>query len=93
MAVGSGSLIYRRDKTGKDITDVNELFDPKYKGKVTMLSEDEDTVGSVLLADGVEPEKATLDQAMNAIDRIEKAVGTDRFGASRQRLRPRPAQG
>ena len=33
-----------------------------------------DTVGSVLLADGVEPEKASLDQAMNAIDRIEKAA-------------------
>jgi spermidine/putrescine transport system substrate-binding protein len=71
---GQVLLIYRRDKTGKDITNVNELFDPKYKGKVTMLSEMRDTVGSVLLADGVEPEKATLDQAMNAIDRIEKAA-------------------
>ena len=53
----------------------------------------EDTVGSVLLADGVEPEKATLDQAMNAIDRIEKAAGTDDSALHRQRLRPRPAQG
>jgi spermidine/putrescine transport system substrate-binding protein len=71
---GQVILIYRKDKTGKDLTNVNELFDPKYKGKVTMLSEMRDTVGSVLLADGVEPEKATLDQAMNAIDRIEKAA-------------------
>jgi spermidine/putrescine transport system substrate-binding protein len=71
---GQVLLIYRRDKTGKDITNVNELFDSKYKGKVTMLSEMRDTVGSVLLADGVEPEKASLDQAMNAIDRIEKAA-------------------
>lgn len=71
---GQVLLIYRKDKTGKDITNVNDLFDPKYKGKVTMLKEMRDTVGSVLLADGVEPEKATLDQVMNAIDRIEKAT-------------------
>jgi spermidine/putrescine transport system substrate-binding protein len=71
---GQVLLIYRRDKTGKDITDVNELFDPKYKGKVTMLSEMRDTVGSVLLADGVEPENASLDQVMKAIDKIESAA-------------------
>ena len=71
---GQVILIYRKDKTGKDLTDVNELFDPKYKGKVTMLSEMRDTVGSVLLADGVEPEKASFDQVMNAIDKIEKGA-------------------
>lgn len=70
---GQVILIYRKDKTGGDLTSVNDLFDPKFKGKVTMLSEMRDTVGSVLLADGVEPEKATLDQVMNAIDKIEKA--------------------
>jgi spermidine/putrescine transport system substrate-binding protein len=71
---GQVILIYRRDKTGGDLTSVNDLFDPKFKGKVTMLTEMRDTVGSVLLADGVEPEKATLDQVMNAIDKIEKAA-------------------
>jgi spermidine/putrescine transport system substrate-binding protein len=70
---GQVLLIYRKDKTGRDLTNVNDLFDPKLKGKVTMLTEMPDTVGSVLLADGVEPEKASLDQVMNAIDRIEKA--------------------
>jgi spermidine/putrescine transport system substrate-binding protein len=70
---GQVVLMYRKDKTGKDLKSVNDLFDPKYKGKVTMLTEMRDTVGSVLLADGVEPEKASLDQVMNAIDKIEKA--------------------
>ena len=70
---GQVLLIYRKDKTGGDLTSVNDLFDPKFKGKVTMLTEMRDTVGSVLLADGVEPEKASLDQVMNAIDKIEKA--------------------
>jgi spermidine/putrescine transport system substrate-binding protein len=66
-------LIYRKDKTGGDLTSVNDLFDPKFKGKVTMLSEMRDTVGSVLLGNGIEPEKATKDQALEAIEKIAKA--------------------
>jgi spermidine/putrescine transport system substrate-binding protein len=66
-------VIYRKDKVGGDLESVNDLFDPKFKGKVTMLTEMRDTVGSVLLADGIEPEKATKDQALEAIDKIEKA--------------------
>jgi spermidine/putrescine transport system substrate-binding protein len=67
-------LIYRRDKIGGDITSVNDLFDPKLKGKVTFLTEMRDTVGSVLLARGVEPEKATKDQALEAIEMLDKAA-------------------
>jgi spermidine/putrescine transport system substrate-binding protein len=70
---GQVLLIYRKDKTGGDVTSVNQLFDPKFKGKVTMLSEMRDSVGSVLLGDGVDPENASLDQVMNAIDKVEKA--------------------
>ena len=70
---GQVLLIYRKDKTGGDITSINDLFDPKFKGKVTMLTEMRDTVGSVLLGNGVDPEKATKDQALEAIDKIAKA--------------------
>jgi spermidine/putrescine transport system substrate-binding protein len=66
-------LIYRKDKTGGDLTSINDLFDPKFKGKVTMLTEMRDTVGSVLLGQGIKPEEATKDQALTAIDKIEKA--------------------
>jgi spermidine/putrescine transport system substrate-binding protein len=71
---GQVILIYRKDKTGGPITSVNDLFDPKFKGKVTMLSEMRDTVGSVLLGEGIKPEDATLDQVMTAIEKIEKAT-------------------
>jgi spermidine/putrescine transport system substrate-binding protein len=70
---GQVLLIYRRDRTGGELTSVNDLFDPKFKGRVTMLTEMRDTVGSVLLADGVEPEEATKDQALAAIEKVEKA--------------------
>ncbi|HKP91321.1 MAG TPA: spermidine/putrescine ABC transporter substrate-binding protein [Thermoleophilaceae bacterium] len=70
---GQVILIWRKDKTGGPLTSINDLFDPKFKGKVTMLSEMRDTVGSILLADGVKPEDATLDQVMTAIDKVAKA--------------------
>jgi spermidine/putrescine transport system substrate-binding protein len=70
---GQVGLIYRKDLTGGDVTSVNDLFDPKFKGKVTFLTEMRDSVGSVLLAEGIEPEKATKDQALAAIDKLEKA--------------------
>jgi spermidine/putrescine transport system substrate-binding protein len=70
---GQVLLIYRRDKTGRDLTSVNDLFDPRFKGKVTFLTEMRDSVGSVLLAQGVQPEKATKKQALDAIEMIEKA--------------------
>ena len=70
---GQVLLIYRKDMTGGDLTSINDLFDPKFKGKVTMLTEMRDTVGSVLLGEGIDPEKATKDQALAAIEKIEKA--------------------
>jgi spermidine/putrescine transport system substrate-binding protein len=70
---GQVGLTYRKDLTGGDLRSVNDLFDSKFKGKVTFLSEMRDTVGSVLLGDGVEPEKATKDQALAAIEKLEKA--------------------
>ena len=71
---GQVGLIYRRDLTKGDLTSVNDLFDPKFKGKVTFLTEMRDSVGSVLLAEGIEPEKATLDQVMSAIEKLEKGA-------------------
>ena len=69
---GQTALIYRKDLVGGDLTSFNDLFDPKFKGKVTFLSEMRDSVGAVLLANGVKPEEASLDQVMAAIERLEK---------------------
>jgi len=70
---GQVLLIYRRDRTGGELTSINDLFDPKFKGRVTMLTEMRDTVGSVLLGEGIDPEDATKDQALAAIEKVEKA--------------------
>jgi spermidine/putrescine transport system substrate-binding protein len=57
-----------------DVTSINDLFDPKYKGRVTMLAEMRDTVPLVMKADGVDPAKASTDEWLAAIDKIQDAV-------------------
>jgi spermidine/putrescine transport system substrate-binding protein len=57
-----------------DITSINDLFDPKYKGQVTMLTEMRDTVALVMKADGVELASASEQDWQDAIDKIQEAV-------------------
>jgi spermidine/putrescine transport system substrate-binding protein len=57
-----------------DVTSINDLFDPRYRGKVTMLTELRDTVPLVLKADGIDPNEATTEQWLDAIDRLEQAA-------------------
>ncbi len=61
-------------KLAPDVKSVNDLFDPKYKGKVTMLSEMRDTVPLVMKADGIDPADATKQQWLDTIDKLRKAV-------------------
>jgi spermidine/putrescine transport system substrate-binding protein len=67
---GIAGIIYRKDKVKRTPKSVDDLFDPDYKGKVTMLSEMRDTVGIVAAWQGADPEKASVDEFMKAIDKI-----------------------
>lgn len=70
---GMAGIGYNPKKTGRDLDSVEDLFDPKFKGQVTMLTEMRDTLGLILLAAGKDPANATLEDAKAACDRITKA--------------------
>ena len=57
-----------------DVTSINDLFDPEYKGQVTMLTEMRDTVPLVMKADGIDPAEATTEDWLAAIDKIREAA-------------------
>ena len=57
-----------------DIKSVNDLFDPKYKGKVTVLTEMRDTVPLMLKADGIDPAEATKEEWLAEIEKLQDAV-------------------
>ena len=62
------------EKLAPDVRSVNDLFDPKYKGKVTMLSEMRDTVPLVMKADGVDPAEADKQDWLDAIEKLREAA-------------------
>ena len=62
------------EKLAPDVRSVNDLFDPKYRGKVTMLSEMRDTVPLVMKADGVDPTEASKQDWLDAIDKLRGAT-------------------
>lgn len=56
-----------------EIDEVKDLFDPKYKGKVTMLTEMRDTVPLILQSEGIQPDEATKEDWLAAIDKLREA--------------------
>ncbi len=70
---GMTGIVYRKDKVKREPRTVNDLFDPAYRGKVTLLRELYDTVPMVLLGMGADPKTASVDELMKAIDKVEEA--------------------
>jgi spermidine/putrescine transport system substrate-binding protein len=52
----------------KGLRTIEDLFAPQNKGKIVVLSEMRDTVGIILLSQGVDLQTVTEDQFMNAVD-------------------------
>jgi len=59
---------------GNDIHSMRDLFDPKYKGKVTLLDEMRDTVPLVMQMQGADPKNFTKEDWEKAIDFLKKEV-------------------
>jgi spermidine/putrescine transport system substrate-binding protein len=76
---GATGIGYNIKKTGRELKSVKDFFDPKFKGHVTMLSEPYDAASTVLLGDGIDCSKATIDQLLGAIEKIKKANDDGQF--------------
>jgi spermidine/putrescine transport system substrate-binding protein len=61
-------------KKAPEIKATADLFDPKYKGKVTMLAEMRDTVPLVMQSEGINPDDASKEDWLSTIDKIKEAV-------------------
>jgi spermidine/putrescine transport system substrate-binding protein len=69
---GMTGIGYNPKKTGRELTSMNDIFDPKFKGQVTMLTEMRDTIGLVMLADGKDPANVTKADVTAAAAKIKK---------------------
>jgi spermidine/putrescine transport system substrate-binding protein len=69
---GMTAIGYNKSKTGRDLNSINDLFDPKFKGKVSMLTDPRDSAGLVLISQGKKTADATIDDIQAAIDKIDQ---------------------
>ncbi|WP_028058190.1 ABC transporter substrate-binding protein [Candidatus Solirubrobacter pratensis] len=76
---GATGIGYNPKNTGRELKSIDDLFDPAFKGRVTMLSEPYDSACSVCLTMGVDPTHATIDQILAAIEKISKANDAGQF--------------
>ncbi len=65
---------WNTEKNPKGVRTIEDLFSPQNKGKIVVLSEMRDTIGVILLSQGVDITKVTEDQFMNAVDFMAKKI-------------------
>lgn len=71
---GFAGIAYNREVTGRDLTSMDDLWDPKFKGKIGVLSEMRDTLGLIALAEGVDISKPSLKALQPALDILRDKV-------------------
>ncbi|AFM17752.1 spermidine/putrescine-binding periplasmic protein [Mycolicibacterium chubuense NBB4] len=69
---GMVGLAYNRKATGRDIRTINDLWDPAFKGRVSMLSDTQDGLGMVMLSQGSSIEDPTTEGVQKAVALIKE---------------------
>lgn len=71
---GFAGIAYNSDVTGREITSVDELFDPEFAGRVGALTEMRDTIGVIAMSLGIDISTlATFADAQPAFDKLQEA--------------------
>jgi spermidine/putrescine transport system substrate-binding protein len=67
---GMSAIAYNPEKTGREIKSIGDLFDPKFKGKVSMFTDPHDSAGLMVLLAGKKTEDAGIDDVLAGIEKI-----------------------
>jgi spermidine/putrescine transport system substrate-binding protein len=71
---GFAGIAYNIDATGREITSVDDLFDPEFAGRVGALTEMRDTIGIIAMSLGINISNLTsFDEAAPAFDKLQEA--------------------
>ncbi|CAN5570660.1 spermidine/putrescine ABC transporter substrate-binding protein [soil metagenome] len=69
---GLTGLAYNKAATGREITKIDDLWDPAFKGKVSLLSDMQDGLGMIMLSQGSSLEEPTEQTVQKAVDLIKE---------------------
>ena len=71
---GFAGVAYNLDETGRELTSVEDLFDPAFAGKIGMNTEMRDTMGLIMMSLGVDISTvSTFDEAAEAFAKLDQA--------------------
>ena len=69
---GMVGLAYNKAATGRPITKIDDLWDPAFKGKVSLLSDTQDGLGMIMSSQGNSPEHPTMETVQKAVDLVKE---------------------
>jgi spermidine/putrescine transport system substrate-binding protein len=69
---GLVGIAYNRAATGRDIKTIDDLWDPKFKGKVSMFSDAQDGLGMLMLSQGGSVTQPTTEAVQKAADMVKE---------------------
>jgi spermidine/putrescine transport system substrate-binding protein len=69
---GMVGLAYNKAATGRPITKIEDLWDPAFKGRVSLLSDLQDGLGMVMMSQGSSPEDPSTDSVTRAADLVRE---------------------
>jgi spermidine/putrescine transport system substrate-binding protein len=72
---GMVGLAYNRDLAGREITSIDDLWDPAFAGQVSLFSDFQDGLGMIMLSQGNTPVEPTTDAVQAASDKVAEESG------------------
>jgi spermidine/putrescine transport system substrate-binding protein len=69
---GMVGLAYNRAATGRDIRTIDDLWDPAFKGRVSLFSDVQDGLGMIMLSQGNSPEDPSTDSITQAVNLVRE---------------------
>jgi spermidine/putrescine transport system substrate-binding protein len=69
---GLVGLAYNRAATGRDIKTIDDMWDPAFRGKVSLFSDAQDGLGMIMLSQGNSVENPSTETVQKAVDLVRE---------------------
>ena len=69
---GLVGIAYNKAATGKDIKTIDEMWDPAFKGRVSLLSDSQDGLGMIMLSQGSSVSEPSTESVQKAVDLVRE---------------------
>ena len=69
---GLVGIAYNKAATGRDIKTIDDMWDPKFKGKVSLFTDSQDALGMLMMSQGNSPAEPNSDAIKKAVDLVKE---------------------